>query len=133
MQRVGQRLAGLMLAICASTAAMAQAPDCVVRHQPFAASSVAQGHMRVLNNGKPCGFTFKFGGSFDPSEWKVEEAPKHGRIVAAGSRVDYFPEAGYSGPDAFTVAVFGNDPMLKQLHQKRNGRFAFAVEVRAAD
>ena len=92
-------------------------PDCQVEHQPYVQSGVAQGHMRVVNDGKGCGFNFRFAGKFDPSSWKVEQPPQHGRVEAGGSRVEYFPEAGYAGPDAFTVAVFGVNPMMRTREQ----------------
>ena len=88
--------------------------------------------MPVVNNGKPCEFSFKFGGTFEPSDWKVEAAPTHGRVEASGSTVKYVPDADYAGTDAFTVAVFGFNPMLAHGHRSRNGRFAIAVDVRAA-
>ncbi len=123
---------GVMLAGASSTMAWAQPPDCQVEHQPYVQSGVAQGHMRVVNDGKGCGFNFRFAGKFDPSSWKVEQPPQHGRVEAGGSRVEYFPEPGYVGPDAFTVAVFGVNPMMRTANKSRDGRFAIAVDVRAA-
>jgi hypothetical protein len=122
---------GVMLAGASSTMVWAQPADCQVEHQPYVQSGVAQGHMRVVNDGKGCGFNFRFAGKFDPSSWKVEQPPQHGRVEASGSRVEYFPEAGYAGPDAFTVAVFGVNPMMRTANKSRDGRFAITVDVRA--
>jgi hypothetical protein len=126
-----QVVLSLVLAVASSEMASAQAPDCNVTHQAFVEGGVAQGQMRVVSNGKGCVFTFKFGGNFDPSDWKVEQAPSHGRLEVGGSDLKYFPETNYAGPDAFTVAVFGFNPMLAHGHKARNGRFAFKVDVRA--
>ena len=123
---------GLMLAGVSSTMAWAQPSDCQVSHQPFVQSGVAHGKMRVVNDGKGCGFSFKFAGKFEPSSWKVEEPPQHGRVETGGSRVEYFPEPGYAGPDAFTVAVFGVNPMMRLSFKSRDGRFAIDVDVRPA-
>ncbi|MGE5666765.1 MAG: hypothetical protein ACM338_01075 [Betaproteobacteria bacterium] len=112
--------------------ARAQPSDCQVEHQPFVQAGVAQGHMRVVNDGTGCGFNFRFAGKFDPSSWKVERPPQHGRVEASGSRVEYFPEGGYAGTDAFTVAVFGVNPMMRTANKSRDGRFAISVDVRAA-
>ena len=122
---------GVALAVASGVTAWAQPSDCAVRHNAFVEGGVAQGQMRVLNNGKACEFSFKFGGAFDPSDWKVESAPKHGRLEVGGSSVKYLPDAGYAGPDAFTVTVFGYNPMLAHGRRSRDGRFAFNVDVRS--
>ncbi len=132
MPSAGQCVLGLILAAAVSAPTWAQSPTCAVKHQPFVQSGVARGTMRVVNNGRPCGFNFKFAGKFDPSSWKVEQTPQHGRVEASGSRVDYVPETGYVGPDAFTVAVFGVNPMIRLANKSRDGRFALSVDVRAA-
>ncbi len=119
-------------ALAQGASAPAQPRECSVKHQAFVQGGVAEGRMRVINNGNPCNFTFKFKGTFEPSEWKVEEAPKHGRIDVGGSAVKYLPESGYAGPDAFTVAVFGFNPMGSAGFRAHNGRFHFKVDVRAA-
>jgi hypothetical protein len=116
----------------AHSPAVAHSPACQVEHQPFMQGAVAHGTMRVLNRGASCGFTFRFAGQFDPSSWKVEQAPAHGRVVAGGSRVDYVPEPGYAGPDAFTVAVFWINPMRKLASRSRDGRFAIEIDVEPA-
>ncbi|MGE5088280.1 MAG: hypothetical protein ACM3QY_04060 [Candidatus Levyibacteriota bacterium] len=122
----------LMLVAAGAAMAGTPPPECQVRHQPLVQGGVAQGHMRVVNDGKGCGFDFRFAGKFDPSSWKVEQAPQHGRVEAGGIRVEYFPAPGYAGPDAFTVAVFGVNPMRKPGFKSRDGRFAISVDVRAA-
>ena len=132
MPSAGQCVLGLVLAAAVSAPTWAQSPTCEVRHQPFVQSGVAHGTMRVVNDGRPCGFNFKIAGKFDPSSWKVEQTPQHGRVEASGSRVEYFPETGYAGPDAFTVAVFGVNPMMRLANKSRDGRFAISVHVRAA-
>ncbi len=130
-------IGALALSVAASslaqrTAAPTQPRECSVRHHAFVQGGVAEGRMHVINDGNPCSFTFKFGQNFEPSEWKVEEAPKHGHLEAGGSTVKYLPESGYAGPDAFTVAVFGFNPMGPAGFRARNGRFHFKVDVRAA-
>jgi hypothetical protein len=126
-------LAGAVSALAfAQSPGVAQSPACRVQHQPFMQGGVARGTMRVVNDGRPCGFTFRFAGQFDPSTWKVEQAPAHGQVEAGGSRVEYMPEPGYAGPDAFTVAVFGTNPMRKPGFHSRDGRFAIEVDVEPA-
>jgi hypothetical protein len=132
MRIKSQVVLGLVLAAASSEIASAQAPGCVATHQAFVQGGVAQGRMHVINDGMGCGLTFKFGGAFDPSDWKVEEAPKHGRLEVGGSNLKYFPSTGYAGPDSFTVAVFGYNPMLTHGRRARDGRFAFKVDVRSA-
>lgn len=130
MRALLQLALGLALAVASGLPVSAQPSDCAVTHKAFVEGGVAQGQMRVANNGEACEFSFKFGGTFDPSDWKIESVPKHGRLEVGGSSVKYLPDAGYVGPDAFTVAVFGNNPMLAHGHRSRNGRFAFNVDVR---
>ena len=120
---------GLALLAATSMVARAQPSDCAVTHQAFVEGGMAPGRMRVVNNGKACEFSFKFAGQFDPSDWKVERAPEHGQLEVGKSGVKYVPASGYVGPDAFTVAVFGFNPMLGHGHRSRNGRFAIDVEV----
>ena len=128
---MGTFLQGLFLLIIANTGlppVSAQTPRCAVKHQPFVQGGVAHGEMRITNTAEGCNFVFKFGGKFEPSTWKVEQAPKHGHLDAAGSTVTYLPENGYTGPDEFTVAVFGVNPMYPR-HEARDGRFHFNVSV----
>lgn len=108
----------------------AQARRCVVHHQPFMEAGVAHGTMEVVDDGQPCGFTFQFGTKFDPDTWKTDVAPQHGRLRFEGGRVEYVPDAGYVGADAFTVTAFGSNPMMRGTMRRRNGQFAFDVTVR---
>ena len=130
MRIIGQCLLCVAMTAVGLGAASAQAPKCNVKHQAFAEGGVAQGEMRLINNGVACGFTFKFGGKFEPNTWKVEQTPKHGQVDAGGSTVKYVPDNGYAGPDEFTVAVFGTNPM-RPRHEARDGRFHFTVDVSA--
>lgn len=123
---------GVVVLLVMAAGARAQPAPCQVKHEPFVEGGVAQGHMQLVNDGASCEFTFKFRGTLDPSEWKVEAAPGHGTIEASGSVLRYTPVAGYSGPDAFTVAIFGRDPFAAHGRKSRDGRFAFTVDVRAA-
>jgi hypothetical protein len=130
MRALLQLALGVALAVAGEVTAWAESSDCTVGHKGFVEGGVAQGQMRVVNNGKACEFSFKFGGTFDPSDWKVESAPKHGRLEMGGTSIKYLPDAGYAGPDVFTVAVFGYNPMLAHGRRSRDGRFAFNVDVR---
>lgn len=86
--------------------------------------------MLVLNNGKGCDFAFKFGATGSQTSWKVDEAPRHGRLDASGSKVTYLPEPGYAGPDKFVVSAYGLNPYARGPNRTRNGQFAVTVEVR---
>jgi hypothetical protein len=130
MRALLQLSLGLALAVASGLPVSAQPSGCAVTHKAFVEGGVAQGQMRLANNGNACEFSFKFGQTFDPSDWKIESAPKHGRLEVGGSSLKYLPDAGYAGPDAFTVAVFGYNPMLAHGRRSRDGRFAFNVDVR---
>ena len=129
MKLLLQPLLGLGLLAAMIVSAQAQRSDCLVTHNAFVEGGVASGRMRVVNNGEACELSFKFAGKFEPSDWKVERAPEHGQVEVGGSGVKYRPDAGYVGADAFTVAIFGFNPMLGHGHRSRNGRFAINVEV----
>jgi len=130
MRSVNSCMWGVLLGVAAAGIASAQTPDCDIQRPVFVNGGVAEGKMTVVNKGAPCAFHFKFMGSSDPDEWKVIEAPKHGKIEAGGNSVKYLPEAAYTGADAFIVEVFGRATFAKG--QPRNGKFAFQVDVRAA-
>jgi hypothetical protein len=108
----------------------ADAPRCVVHHQPFMEAGVAHGTMRVVNDGRPCGFTVQSGTKFYPDTWKVDAAPQHGRLQFDGGRVEYVPDADYVGADAFTITAFGSNPMMRGTMRRRNGQFEFDIVVR---
>ena len=111
--------------------AFSQSQDCEIRRGAFVQGGVAEGRMSIVNKGDAaCVFEFKFGGNFPPDDWKVIEAPKHGKIEAGGSSARYLPEPGYAGADAFVVEVFGANPQART--KGRNGQFSFQVDVRAA-
>ncbi|HEX8740961.1 MAG TPA: hypothetical protein VF925_12570 [Casimicrobiaceae bacterium] len=116
----------------ASAGQEAQASRCIVHHQPFMEAGVAHGTMRLVNDGKPCGFTFQFGMNFAPDTWTTDVAPRHGHLHFDRGRVEYLPDADYAGSDAFTITAFGMNPMLRGTNRRRNGQFAFDVDVRAA-
>jgi hypothetical protein len=111
----------------------AKASRCVVHHQPFVEAGVAHGTMRLVNDGQPCGFTFQFGMNFAPDTWTTNAAPQHGRLHFDGGRVEYVPDAGYAGSDTFTVTAFGMNAMMRGTNRRRNGQFAFDVDVRVAE
>jgi hypothetical protein len=122
---------GVLLWIIGIAIVSAQSPDCDVQRGAFVDGGVAQAKMTVVNKGVACVFEFKFGGNFAPDEWKVIEAPKHGKIEAGGSSARFLPESGYTGTDAFVVEVFGSNAFAGRK-KVRNGSFAFQVDIRAA-
>lgn len=75
MRFASQLAWSVVLAFASSGLARAQAGDCSVTHQAFVQGGVANAHMRLTNKGNGCSFTFKFGGTFEPSDWKIEKAP----------------------------------------------------------
>jgi hypothetical protein len=119
------------LAIAGTGVARAQSPGCQSTHQPYVEAGLVEGRMLVLNNGKGCDFAFKFGGTGWETSWKVDEAPKHGKLDASGGKLTYLPESGYAGTDKFLVTAFGVNAFAHSgPHRTRNGRFAVSVQVR---
>jgi len=120
----------LCLILAVGGTSVAQSPECDVNHEKFVNGGVAKAKMSMPNNGNPCVFSFKFEGSFDPDEWKVLDPPKHGKLETGGSTVKYLPEPGYIGADEFVVEIYGRDPLKRRNASRKNGSFAFQVDVR---
>lgn len=75
---------------------------------PVAGKEVAA-RMTVGNDGGWCAFTVAQPGPQPYATGLLTEAPAHGRVyvhpVGDNTRIDYTPDAGYAGPDAFTVTL----------------------------
>jgi hypothetical protein len=65
--------------------------------------------MRVVGNGRPCGYSVYENPAQRKNpgtEGEITVAPKHGKVELKPPRVQYMPEAGYSGEDAFAVQMW---------------------------
>jgi hypothetical protein len=83
--------------------------------------------MVVVNNGRPCEFSVYENPSQrrNPgTEGEVTLAPKHGQIELKPPRIQYTPEPGYNGEDAFAVQMWTGGTKVVQL------KFAIKVTVR---
>src|SRR5437867_11943809 len=77
--RVLSLLCIILCAVQFSTA-NAQAPQCEVKHQPFANGGTSTGTMR-LEQGSVCQFKFRFGQVNPPESWELIEPPKFGKVM----------------------------------------------------
>jgi hypothetical protein len=75
---------------------------------PVAGKEVAA-RMAVGNDGGWCAFTVAQPGPHPYAAGLLTEQPAHGRVyvhpVGDNTRIDYTPDVGYVGPDAFTVEL----------------------------
>jgi hypothetical protein len=89
-----------------------------IKRSPFAQTSASgqesvwdypRPPMRVINNGRPCGYSVYENPAQRKNpgtEGEITVAPKHGKVELKPPRVQYMPEAGYSGEDAFAVQMW---------------------------
>jgi len=82
--------------------------------------------MVVVNNGRPCGYSVYENPAQrkNPgSEGEVTVVPKHGKVELKPPRIQYTPEPGYTGEDAFSVQMWTGGTKVVQL------KFNFKVTV----
>lgn len=110
MSRNVLTLAGCFLVILCARVGYSQEGECKISLPRGAASSVgAEGTMRVVNNGRPCGYSVYENPAQRKNpgtEGEITVAPKHGKVELKPPRVQYTPEPGYSGEDAFAVQMW---------------------------
>jgi len=83
---------------------------------PVAGKEVAA-RMTVGNDGGWCAFTVAQPGPHPYASGLLTEQPAHGRVyihpVGDDTRIDYTPDAGYIGPDAFIVALLPGRAVIR--------------------
>ena len=120
------------LFLLAGSVAIAQPATCEISQIRGAASPEgATATMRVVNDGRPCGLTL-YGipeqRRNPATDGVFTQAPKHGIAKFAGARVQYTPDPGYVGDDAFTYEARSADATGRSILLK----VQFKVTVRPA-
>ena len=111
-----------------ATHASAQPASCVVERKPYVNAGRADATM-VVEEGSPCQFRFRFGGTNPPDSWKLVESPKSGKITFNADVAEYQPTAGFTGEDRFVIHMFGTAPNCGS-RCTRNGEYQVTVTVK---
>jgi hypothetical protein len=92
------------------------AKNCVVPKVTPAAGQEAEVAVKVGNDGGWCGMTISTGGK-PYAAGLLETAPAHGKVqihtVGNDTRIDYTPERGFTGSDAFRVKLIPGDAVIR--------------------
>jgi hypothetical protein len=92
------------------------AKNCVVPKVTPAAGQQAEAAVKVGNDGGWCGITVSTGGK-PYAAGLLETAPAHGKVqihtVGNDTRIDYTPERGFTGSDAFSVKLIPGDAVIR--------------------
>lgn len=90
---------------------------CTVPAVSLATDKPAEATMVVGNDGGWCGISVSQPGPKPFDAGLVTERPAHGRLnihtVGNATRIDYTPDRGYAGPDAFAVRMVPGGATLK--------------------
>lgn len=89
---------------------------CVASPAAPADGQTVRAQMQVSNEGGWCGITAtRNGAAFD--SYLLVTRPAHGRVfahrVGANTRIDYFPDAGYTGTDSFAVRTIPGNAIVE--------------------
>jgi hypothetical protein len=125
-------LAGLMLQGCAEIrqpGAAASGPrlyaadvsggarSCSVSKLTLADGKPADAAMTVGNDGGWCAITVTRAGGKPYDAGLLSQMPQHGKVlihqVGDSTRIDYTPDANFSGSDAFSVTLIPGDPVIR--------------------
>jgi hypothetical protein len=83
----------------------------------MAADKPAEAAVTMSNEGGWCGVTVSQSGPKPYDSFMLTQRPQHGRVLvrAVGdyTRVDYFPDRGFTGSDVFTVRFVPGSPTLQ--------------------
>lgn len=107
----------MVLSLMGSSSAIAQSADKPCSVPPFRGGSSGAGaiaSMRVVNDGRACGFRMLSAGAAVEGV-TVTEPPTHGKVNTNGARVRYTPEPGFAGKDQFTVVSSSSQKILMQV------------------
>jgi hypothetical protein len=92
------------------------AKTCVVPKVAPAAGQETPAEVKVGNDGGWCGITVSDGGK-PYAAGLLTTAPAHGKVlihtVGNDTRIDYTPERGFAGVDAFVVKLIPGDAMIR--------------------
>jgi hypothetical protein len=92
------------------------AKNCVVPKVTPAAGQQAEAAVKVGNDGGWCGITINNSGK-PYAAGLLETAPSHGKVqihtVGNDTRIDYTPERGFTGSDAFSVKLIPGDAVIR--------------------
>jgi hypothetical protein len=92
------------------------AKNCVVPKVTPAAGQQAEVAVKVGNDGGWCGITINNGGK-PYAAGLLASAPAHGKVlihtVGNDTRIDYTPERGFTGSDAFSVKLIPGDAVIR--------------------
>jgi hypothetical protein len=92
------------------------AKNCVVPKVTPAAGQEAEVAVKVGNDGGWCGITISTGGK-PYAAGLLASAPAHGKVlihtVGNDTRIDYTPERGFAGSDAFSVKLIPGDAVIR--------------------
>ena len=122
-------LAAALAAAAVAAGAAAAPAACKVDGEQFVDRGTAHKTLHA-SEGTPCRWVFRFGGANPPDTWKITRAPAHGKITFVDRQLEFQPEAGYTGPDEFSLHVFGSAPGAGNYHH-RDGEIVFAVTIAA--
>lgn len=90
---------------------------CTVPALSLATDKPAEATMVVGNDGGWCGISVSQPGPKPYDAGLVTQRPEHGRLnihtVGNATRIDYTPDRGYAGPDAFAVQMVPGGAALK--------------------
>jgi hypothetical protein len=99
------------------------------------AQAVTEVAMTVVNDGGWCGVGVAQGGR-PYQTFTVIARPEHGRVhvrnVGDATRVDYYPDRGFSGQDSFNVAMYPGGARMKVNVTVQPGTATTAVTPAAA-
>jgi hypothetical protein len=123
-------LAGLMLQGCAETRQTATsgprlyaadmtggAKSCAVPKLSLTSGAPSDAAMTVGNDGGWCAITVAQSDGKPYDAGLLSQTPQHGKVliheVGDATRIDYTPDANYSGSDAFAVTLIPGDPVVR--------------------
>jgi len=94
------------------------AASCTVpRDVSLTAGQQAEARMTVGNDGGWCGISVSLPGPKPYDAGLLVERPRNGRVLVRKvgdiTRIDYFPDPGFTGADSFTVRLLPGNPALK--------------------
>jgi hypothetical protein len=115
LQSCAQQPAGPTVRMYAADLAGA-AKSCTVPKVAPAAGQSTEVAVKVGNDGGWCGITVNNGGR-PFAAGLLESAPAHGKVlihtVGNDTRIDYTPERGFGGTDAFSVKLIPGDAIVR--------------------